>query len=284
MKVLIWIGCILIATVLNFILGYATGIKAGYFVFYAVVFFVANKLCRKWDEHKKAKKEQESNQELSFATNEEVSSEQALFCKKCGEKLIENSRFCRKCGTEVIGVEKKPLNKKRDFDNKLKTVYIISLVETILAILFLIVCLNLKYSFSKTEIYYFIAIMFCAIGGIAVFYVLTIAKGRQVVLPIGAFSFVGAAIPLLNENIWNGGNDDCDLFLAFAVALIIALAVTFISVSIKVVLRAYYSSVNYKIKIYKKIEKMSELKERNLLSDEEFDKIEKDMLSKINKA
>lgn len=101
MKVLIWIGCLFVATVLNLMLGYATGIKAGYFVFYAVVFFVANKLCRKWDEHKKAKKEQGSNRELSFAANEKEDDEHILFCRKCGEKLIENSRFCRKCGTEV---------------------------------------------------------------------------------------------------------------------------------------------------------------------------------------
>lgn len=33
-----------------------------------------------------------------------ITSEQAQFCRKCGEKLLDGSRFCRKCGTEVIEV------------------------------------------------------------------------------------------------------------------------------------------------------------------------------------
>ena len=52
MKILIWAGCILVATILNTLLGYATGFKVGYLIFYAAVYFVANKLCQKWDERK----------------------------------------------------------------------------------------------------------------------------------------------------------------------------------------------------------------------------------------
>ena len=51
MKILIWIGCFLVATILNTLLGYATGMKIGYLVFYFVVYFVAKKLCNKWDKH-----------------------------------------------------------------------------------------------------------------------------------------------------------------------------------------------------------------------------------------
>jgi len=36
----------------NTLLGYATGFKVGYLIFYAAVYFVANKLCQKWDERK----------------------------------------------------------------------------------------------------------------------------------------------------------------------------------------------------------------------------------------
>lgn len=38
MKVLIWVGCFIVASILNTILGYASGIKAGYLVFYLAVF------------------------------------------------------------------------------------------------------------------------------------------------------------------------------------------------------------------------------------------------------
>ena len=51
-KILIWVGCILVAAILNTLLGYATGFKVGYLIFYAAVYFVANKLCQKWDERK----------------------------------------------------------------------------------------------------------------------------------------------------------------------------------------------------------------------------------------
>lgn len=93
------------ATILNTLLGYATGVKAGYLVFYLAVYFVAKKLCNKWDEHKEAEEKQiraaqsANHPVVEDNTNTEVD---VRFCRKCGEKLIHNSRFCRKCGTEVI--------------------------------------------------------------------------------------------------------------------------------------------------------------------------------------
>ena len=105
MKVLIWIGCFFVATILNTILGYATGVKVGYLIFYFAVYFVAKKLCNKWDEHKEAKAEQKkATQQKTFVAEETVveNSDQILFCRKCGKKLIDNSRFCRKCGTEIV--------------------------------------------------------------------------------------------------------------------------------------------------------------------------------------
>lgn len=83
MKVLIWVGCFIVASILNTILGYMSGIKAGYLVFYLAVFFVARKLCSKWDEYK-AKK----NAPLCV-------------CRKCGNLLPEDAAFCNQCGTEV---------------------------------------------------------------------------------------------------------------------------------------------------------------------------------------
>ena len=56
MKALIWFGCLFVATILNMALGYMTGYKVGYGIFYFVVIYVANRLCKKWDEHKEEKR------------------------------------------------------------------------------------------------------------------------------------------------------------------------------------------------------------------------------------
>jgi len=139
MKVLIWIGCFIVATILNVILGEVTGLKVGYFLFYLAVFSVAKKLCGKWDEYKEKKTEKEiakitadipsvstwkcscgkihreyetscvcgktkaENTSCLKTEKADISStnEPILFCRKCGEKLIDNSQFCRKCGTMI---------------------------------------------------------------------------------------------------------------------------------------------------------------------------------------
>ena len=52
MKGLIWFGCFFVATILNAILGVATGFRVGYLLVYLAVSFVAKKLCNKWDDHR----------------------------------------------------------------------------------------------------------------------------------------------------------------------------------------------------------------------------------------
>lgn len=110
MKVLIWIGCFFVATILNTLLGYATGVKVGYLIFYFAVYFVAKKLCNKWDEHKNAKAEQRRAVQPNYVSvegkGETVGVDQIRFCRRCGEKLIDSSRFCRKCGTEIVDEQK----------------------------------------------------------------------------------------------------------------------------------------------------------------------------------
>ena len=55
MKVIIWISSFFVITVLNVILGYATGFRAGYVIVYLLWFFISKTLCRKWDTHKLVK-------------------------------------------------------------------------------------------------------------------------------------------------------------------------------------------------------------------------------------
>lgn len=52
MKALIWISCFFIASILNAILGYLTGWKVGYLLFYIGVYYVAKKTYKKWAEYK----------------------------------------------------------------------------------------------------------------------------------------------------------------------------------------------------------------------------------------
>lgn len=126
MKVLIWISTFIIGSILNTFIGMATGIRAGSVLLYIVEYYIAKKLCQKWDEHKQDKSENDCPADSAPATNvadephktapqapviEESTllsvenSSTAHFCRKCGAKLVDNAQFCRKCGTGVIVVE-----------------------------------------------------------------------------------------------------------------------------------------------------------------------------------
>ena len=96
MKVIIWCGCFLIATGINVIIGYAIGIRAGAVVMYLIIGAVARALCKKWDEHKAAKKTAKSNAVWDKENSTEtvnILSENAV-CNNCGAKLLAGSRFC----------------------------------------------------------------------------------------------------------------------------------------------------------------------------------------------
>ncbi len=137
MKVLIWVGCFLAATILNTLLGFVTGIKIGYLLFYLGVYFAAKKLCEMWDEHLENKKRKNEvapelprpagwqcvcgKDHAAYETScvcgkskfdvmaqrkptAPQKKEKVRFCRKCGEELIAQSRFCRVCGTQVVEI------------------------------------------------------------------------------------------------------------------------------------------------------------------------------------
>lgn len=111
MKVLIWILTFLIGSILNTLLGYAIGIKAGAFLLYIVEFYIAKKLCEKWDQRKAQKQAEENSQQSVFVPEKpvtasvdvvpETTERKIQFCRRCGTKLIEGSAFCSKCGTPI---------------------------------------------------------------------------------------------------------------------------------------------------------------------------------------
>ncbi len=123
-KALIWIACILVATILNTLLGYATGVKAGYLVFYFAVYFVAKKLCDKWDEHLEVKKRKTNcssstnspdsntipNTDLSAISKSNLSSRRKICCPSCQTYNSHKARICSSCGEPLVGLKEKQPN------------------------------------------------------------------------------------------------------------------------------------------------------------------------------
>lgn len=127
MKVLIWISAFFVGTLINTLIGYAIGIRAGVILLYIVEYYVAKKLCEKWDEHKGIKEDsatelsseqvqplddfsynQERKNQIQFVNEQSASSVEETpiiktisYCRHCGFKLIEGSDFCSNCGSEI---------------------------------------------------------------------------------------------------------------------------------------------------------------------------------------
>lgn len=80
MKVLIWISTFLLGAIVNTLIGVATGIKAGSVLLFIVEYFIAKKLCEKWDE-KQAGKNTENKR-----------------CGNCGYNSFDSNGVCRNCG------------------------------------------------------------------------------------------------------------------------------------------------------------------------------------------
>ena len=65
MKFIIWVLTFFIGTIINTLLGYALGIEAGAVLLYIAEFYIAKKLCEKWDEHKKDNQQKNDEHILS---------------------------------------------------------------------------------------------------------------------------------------------------------------------------------------------------------------------------
>ena len=125
MKVLIWIGCILIASIIKVLVAGNGSMGAiPTMILYGAMFAAAGGLCKAWDNRKTSK---EAPDDSTLATENLVNSPEDAtsigymtspvaeaeetphlamppisFCRKCGLKLIDDSDFCSHCGTPII--------------------------------------------------------------------------------------------------------------------------------------------------------------------------------------
>lgn len=90
MKVLIWIVCYFVIALITTVLK-ENGVMLGgipTIILWLLVFFLARRLCKFWDEHKASKRPKDTMQSTRF-------------CNECGQKLLDNSKFCSKCGADT---------------------------------------------------------------------------------------------------------------------------------------------------------------------------------------
>lgn len=117
MKVLIWILTFFIGTVINTLIGYATGIRAGGVLLYIVEYFIAKKLCESWDENHPTETSDttEGSSSLNTATADTDPSTRFV-CKKCGNYSTGWYQTCPHCGA-VGAMEKNTAVAEPSLDN-----------------------------------------------------------------------------------------------------------------------------------------------------------------------
>lgn len=100
MKILIWIACLLVNSIITVVIKVNGIILGGIptLIMYMITFAGARTLCEKWEEHK-------CNKEKRNRVVEDEYADKIGFCRKCGKKLLENSQFCNDCGTEIFKEE-----------------------------------------------------------------------------------------------------------------------------------------------------------------------------------
>ena len=114
MNALIWIACIIGASIVQVLLKYAgIGGAIPAMLVYGGMYGSARALCKKYDERKARKAAEKTGHsnvntvptayvQESASPAKECAHPPIAFCRKCGNKLIEGSEFCSSCGTAVI--------------------------------------------------------------------------------------------------------------------------------------------------------------------------------------
>lgn len=116
MKILIWIGCIFMASIFKVILAGNSSMGAiPTMILYGAMFAVAGGLCKAWDNRKASKLNSDTiansknlivEHDIASSKKTEETSQPVqppiTFCRKCGYKLIDDNDFCNYCGEKIM--------------------------------------------------------------------------------------------------------------------------------------------------------------------------------------
>ena len=129
MKVLIWVACILLLSIVRFLINYALdasgiilgGLGAGILAIaeFSTFWFFARWLCKKWDNHKLCLSIKQSAKEDVVCNNpitcesttspilveQKTSSTKRRFCSRCGSEIADSSHKCSGCGKKCFNVK-----------------------------------------------------------------------------------------------------------------------------------------------------------------------------------
>ncbi len=151
-----------------------------------------------------------------------------------------------------------------------------------IAFVLILVCLNSKWHTSGTDIWYFIAIFSCFVsGGLC-------ALGSKICLCAAIYNTI-SSILLFTASAVICFNTGVDIQFKPTIGfLIIIIVIIMMLVAIAQLVRAIYrffivyrSSVMFKVRCYDKIQKLQEIKDKGIISEEAFETIKQQILSKI---
>ena len=310
MKILIWIGCIFVATILNTILGYSTGIKAGYVVFYFAVYFVAKRLCQKWDGYRvnrKLKAKQKMDENHTAGIDDEI-----CFWRKCGEETVavmqanrENQPDSKEDADFGLTPQKHLFqNTKWGKGGKLVRVLgnisipaaFVAIVAIVIAMNFQDLQRNVQETVSPTILYGVLIFGFVALSvvdiiagickniksmcftsaALAVYTIVLIAEGSV---------FSEAYRNEYNKITYYGNNaivSVCNnVWVLTAFVLLVINNVPIIVAFFRKMLQLWHGSLKYREKCYKRVAKMYSYYQSGIMTQDEYEKMKKIILDRI---
>ena len=151
---------------------------------------------------------------------------------------------------------------------------IYSLPCLLFAAVMLIIALNTKSIYSRTEIYYIVSLLFSAAVGVSVFINAKKIWPSPVLTNISLIFSIGTLIPLMTGRIWADGNYNSTVKVLLVWALILLAADFIVQACYTIVtdINLYRRSAYHKMRGYAKLDKINTLKERGIITEEEYAK------------
>ena len=207
-----------------------------------------------------------------------------MICNNCKRTLPGDSAFCQYCGNRIVNgasdiakTEIKDNLGNRKISNGLAALSIFSLL---FSFALMIICLNTKSISSHTESLYFVSFVLYLIIGVLQIMICIKNVSSVFVNNIPCLLSVGTIIPFVVEGLWYDGmyKVEIEVMLAITVVLLIINLIVQLYSAIAFDIEKYHTTASYKMKCYDKINKMQALKQKGIISEEEFNKIKQQII------